>query len=96
MPVKLTKYDFSLLTPPPQGESNTQEWLDSRRGRITASKRAHMIINSRRATLNRMMDKMAEELHHPAEDAYSGKWTEHGHAFEKQSIGEYNMMRLPP
>lgn len=94
MPVKLTKYDFSLLTPPPQGESNTQEWLNSRRGRITASKRAHMIINSRRATLNRMMDKMADELHHPAEDGYSGKWTEHGHAFERQSIGEYNMMRL--
>ncbi len=96
MPVKLTKYDFSLLTPPPQGESNTQAWLDSRRGRITASKRAHMLVNSRRTTLNRMMDEMAEELHHPAEEGYSGVWTKHGHAFEKQSIGEYNMMRLTP
>ena len=94
MPVKLIKYDFSLLTPPPQGESNTQDWLDSRRGRITASKRAHMILTSRRATLNRMMDEMAEEMKHPAEDGYSGKWAAHGHAFEKQSIGEYNMMRL--
>jgi len=41
-----------------------------------------------------MMDEMAEELKHPAEDGYSGKFTEHGHAFEDQSIGEYNMMRL--
>ncbi len=94
MSVKLIKYDFSLLTPPPKGESNTQEWLNARRGRITASKRAHMILNSRKATLNRMMDEMAEELKHPAEDGFSGKFTEHGHAFEAQSIGEYNMGRL--
>ncbi|KKN76164.1 hypothetical protein LCGC14_0373590 [marine sediment metagenome] len=94
MTVKLTKYDFSLLTLPPSGESNTQEWLDARRGRITASKRAHMILNSRRKTLNAMMDEMAEELHHPAADGFSGKFTEHGNAFEAQSIGEYNMGRL--
>ena len=94
MPVQLIKYDFSLLTPPPEGESNTQEWLNARRGRITASKRAHMMLNSRRSTLNRMMDEMGEELRHPAEEGYSGKFTEHGHAFEAQSIGEYNMVRL--
>ncbi len=94
MAIKLIKYDFSLLTPPPAGESNTQEWLDARRGRITASKRAHMILYSRRKTLNAMMDEMAEELHHPADDGYSGKFTEHGHAFESQSIGEYTMSRL--
>lgn len=94
MTVKLIKYDFSLLTAPPKGETNTQEWLDARRGRITASKRAHMLLNSRRATLNRMMDEMATELHHPADDGFSGKFTEHGHAFESQSIGEYNMGRI--
>ena len=92
--IKLIKYDFSLLTPPPAGESNTQAWLNARRGRITASKRAHMILYSRRKTLNTMMDEMAEELKHPAEDGYSGKFTEHGHAFESQSIGEYAMGRL--
>jgi len=94
MTVKLAKYDFSLLTAPPKGESNTQAWLDARRGRITASKRAHMILNCRRKTLNRMMDEMAEELRHPAEEGFGGKFTEHGHAFEAQSIGEYNMSRL--
>lgn len=92
--IKLIKYDFSLLTLPPKGESNTQAWLDARRGRITASKRAHMIVYAKRATLNRMMDEMAEELKHPAADGYSGVFTEHGHAFESQSIGEYNMGRL--
>jgi len=94
MTVSLVKYNFSLLTLPPPGETGTQAWLDARRGRITASKRAHMILTSRRVTLNRMMDEMASELHKPAEDGYSGKFTEHGHAFEAQSIGEYNMSRL--
>ncbi len=88
------KYDFSLLTPPPTGESNTQAWLDSRRGRITASKRAHMILTSRRTTLNRMMDEMGTEMTKPAEEGYSGVFTEHGHAFEPQAINEYKMMRL--
>lgn len=88
------RYDFSLLTPPPKGESNTLAWLEARRGRITASKRAHMILNCRRKTLNRMMDEMAEELRNPPEEGFGGKFTEHGHAFEPQSIGEYNMARL--
>lgn len=92
--MKLVKYDFSLLTISPAGETGTQAWLDARRGRITASKRADMILYARRATLNRMMDEMAEELHHPADDGFGGKFTEHGHAFEQQSIGEYNMSRL--
>lgn len=90
----MTPYDFSLLTPPPQGESNTEEWFASRRGRITASLRAHMILNSRKETLNKMMDDMAEELKHPPSDGFSNRYTEHGHAFEPQAIGEYNMMRL--
>ena len=90
----MIKYDFSLLTPPPSGEQNTQQWLDSRRGRITASKRAHMLLTSRKPTLNTMMDEMAVELQHPAEDGISNRYTEHGHAFENQAINEYQMMRL--
>ena len=87
-------YDFGLLSPPPTGEQNTEEWLNSRRGRITASKRAHMLITSRQPTLNRMMDEMAQELTQPAEDWGGNAATRHGHAFEDQAIGEYTMMRL--
>lgn len=87
-------YDFSLLTPPPAGESNTQDWLNARRGRITASKRAQTMLIGRKTTLNSMMDEMAEELHHEAEEGFSNIHTEHGHAFEGQAIGEYDMMRL--
>jgi hypothetical protein len=91
-------YDFSLLYQPEDVSvgipQDTQEWLDARRGRITASKRAHAILHSREETIGRMMDEMATELHFPAEDGYSGKATEHGHAFEDQAINEYDMARL--
>jgi hypothetical protein len=94
----VTKYDFSLLYQPEDVSvgipQNTQTWLDARRGRITASKRAHMMLHSREMTIGRMMDEMAEELHHPAVDGYGGKATEHGHAFEDQAINEYDMGRL--
>ena len=87
-------YDFSLLTPPPTGEQNTQAWLDARRGRITASDRAHKILYSRDKTIGIMMDQMAEELKHPAEEGFSNAHTRHGHAFEEQAINEYDMARL--
>ena len=88
-------YDFSLLTAPPKDKGGSgQEWLDARRGRITASKRAHMILTSRKHTLNTMMDQMAEELTVSAEDGYSGRHTQHGHDFEPQALLEYEMMRL--
>jgi len=90
----MTPFDFSLLTPPPEGEQNTQGWLDARRGRITASSRAHKLITGRDSTLSLMMDEMAEELKHPASDGFSNRYTEHGHAFEGQAIGDYDMMRL--
>jgi len=90
----MIKYDFSLLAAPPAGEGEGDEWLNARRGRITASKRAHMILHSRKATLNSMMDEMGEELQHPAGDGFSSAATNHGHAFENQAIGEYQMMRL--
>lgn len=94
------KYDFSLLYKPSKEEiadgipQNTPHWLDARRGRITASKRAHQILYSRNSTLNIMMDQMALELTSPAEDGFSNAATAHGHAFEDQAIGEYDMMRL--
>ena len=93
-------YDFSLLYKPTPEEllngipQNTQQWLDARRGRITASKRAHTIIHSRESTLNTMMDQMAVELKHPADESFGSAATEHGHAFEDQAIDEYDMMRL--
>lgn len=93
-------FDFSLLYQPTAQErrtgipQNTQEWMDARRGRITASKRAHQLLYSRDATLNGMMDTMATELHHPAIQTYAGKAAAHGHAFEDQAIDEYDMMRL--
>jgi hypothetical protein len=90
----MIEYDFSLLTPPPEGEQNTEEWLNARRGRITASKRAHQILNSRKLTLNLMMDEMAQELTRPAEDWGGNAATRHGHAFEDQAIDEYRMARL--
>lgn len=90
----MTEYDFSLLTSPPSHESNTQLWLDARRGRITASKRAHQILYSRESTISLMMDQMAEELLHPAEEGFSNVHTRHGHAFEEQAINEYAMERL--
>jgi hypothetical protein len=90
----MIKYDFSLLTPPPTGEQNTEAWLNARRGRITASKRAHQILYSRESTISTMMDQMAEELQHPAEEGFSNVHTRHGHAFEEQAINEYDMARV--
>ena len=93
-------YDFSKLYLPTREErvsgipQNTQEWLDARRGRVTASDRAHKLLYARESTLNTMMDQMAYELHAPAEDGFSNKYTEHGHAFEDQAIGEYDMARF--
>lgn len=93
-------YDFSLLYQPTPEEllhgipQNTQRWLDARRGRITASKRAHQILYARDATLNGMMDQMAVELRHPADESFGSAATDHGHAFENQAIDEYAMMRL--
>ncbi len=92
----MTKYDFSLLTSPPTGEQNTQQWLDARRGRITASKRAHQILYSHESTISLMMDQMAEELQRPAEEGFSNVHTRHGHAFEEQAIWEYAMAKLSP
>jgi hypothetical protein len=90
----MIEYDFSLLTPPPKGEQNTDEWLNARRGRITASSRAHKLLYSRDSTISLMMDEMAEELKHPAGNTFSSAATEHGHAFEQQAINEYDMARL--
>jgi len=96
----MIKYDFSLLYRPSPEEvehgipQNTEHWLSARRGRVTASKRAHQILYSRNATLNIMMDQMALELTAPVEDGFSNAATAHGHAFEDQAIGEYDMMRL--
>jgi len=91
-------YDFSLLYQPADPlagiTQNTQEWLDARRGRITASKRAYQIITARDASLLKMMDDMAAELTSPAEEFAGNRATEHGHAFEDQAIGEYRMMRF--
>lgn len=90
----MIKYDFSLLTPPPKGEQNTDTWLNARRGRITASSRAHKILYSRDQTISLMMDEMAEELKHPAGQTFTSAACEHGHAFEQQAINEYDMSRL--
>jgi len=94
----MIKYDFSLLYQPEDKSvgipQNTQDWLDARRGRITASKRAHMILFSRPKTIASMMDAMAQELTEEATDGWSGTAAEHGHAFEEQAINEYSMMRL--
>lgn len=94
----MIKYDFSLLYQPEDKskgiEQNTQTWLDARRGRITASSRAHKMLYSRPKTIALMMDEMAQELTSPAEEGFSNKYTEHGHAFEEQAINEYAMMRL--
>jgi hypothetical protein len=93
-------YDFTKLYKPTPEEmiygipQNTQAWLDARRGRITASDRAHKILYSRESTLNTMMDQMGYELLTPAEDGFSNAATAHGHAFEDQAIGEYDMMRF--
>lgn len=93
----MTPYDFSLLLQPEdrsQGISEDSEiWLPARRGRITASSRAHKLITGRDSTIAAMMEEMAAELHE-APEHYSNKYTEHGHAFEDQAIGEYDMMRL--
>jgi hypothetical protein len=81
-------YDFTKLYKPTPEEmiygipQNTQAWLDARRGRITASDRAHKILYSRESTLNTMMDQMGYELLTPAEDGFSNAATAHGHAFE--------------
>ncbi len=93
-------YDFKLLYQPTPEElihgipQNTEHWLNARRGRVTASKRAHQILYSRDATLDLMMDRMGDEMTRPAEDGYSGKAAQHGHDFEEQAIDEYDMMRL--
>lgn len=95
---RMIPYDFSLLiqpTDPATGiPQNTQKWLDARRGRITASLRAYKLLYSRDSTLATMMDEMAQELTTPAGEGFSNKYTEHGHAFEDQAIGEYDMARL--
>lgn len=94
------KYDFSLLYKPTPEEvlhgipQDDEHWLEARRGRITASKRAHQILYSRDDTLNTMMDQMAVEMRHPADDSFGSAATNHGHAFEDQAIDEYDMMRL--
>jgi len=94
----MIKYDFSLLLQPEDKTVGIPEesdrWLPARRGRITASKRAHIILFSRPKTIAMMMDEMAQELTEPASDGFSNAATEHGHAFEDQAINEYNMMRL--
>ena len=96
----MTKFDFSLLYKPTPDEvangipQDTQEWLDARRGRVTASSRAHKILYSRESTISRMMDEMAEEMKHPAGNTFSSAATDHGHAFEDQAINDYDMMRL--
>lgn len=94
----MTPYDFSLLFQPEDKSvgipQNTQEWLDARRGRITASSRAHKLITGRPSTIATMMEEMSVELLAPAAEGFSNRATEHGHAFEDQAIGEYNMMRL--
>lgn len=87
-------YDFSLLTPPPPGESDTDLWLKSRLGRITASSRAHKILYSRQSTLNNMMDEMGQELTQPVQEWHGNAATKHGHQFEGQAIGEYAMASL--
>lgn len=92
----MIKYDFSLLTPvPAEGiPQNTPQWLEARRGRMTASSRAYNLLHSRDSTLALMMDEMAQELQVPPGEGFSNKYTEHGHAFEDQAIGEYSMARL--
>jgi len=96
----MTPYDFKLLYSPTPEElihgipQNTDHWLNARQGRVTASKRAHQILYSRDATLNLMMDAMSDELTKPADNGFSSKACEHGHAFEEQAIDEYDMMRL--
>lgn len=94
----MTPYDFSLLYQPPDKSvgipQNTQEWLDARRGRVTASSRAFKLLYSTDQTILNMMEEMAQELLTPAEEQRGNRYTEHGHAFEDQAIGEYQMMRL--
>lgn len=89
-------YDFSLLVAAKEGgiPQNTDEWLRARCGRITASKRAYQILTGRDATIAKMMDDMATELTGPVEEHVGNRYTEHGHAFEDQAIGEYRMMRM--
>lgn len=93
----MIKYDFSLLVQPEDRKVGISEdsdlWLPARLGRVTASKRAHTIITGRDKTISLMMDEMANELGTTPEH-FSNKYTEHGHAFEDQAIGEYDMMRL--
>ena len=90
-------YDFSLLYQPEDRSKglseDSEDWLVARLGRVTASKRAHTIITGRDKTIALMMDEMANELGTEPE-GFSNKYTEHGHAFEDQAIGEYDMMRL--
>ena len=94
----MIKYDFSLLYQPEDKTVGLSEdsplWLEARRGRITASKRAHTLLFSRDKTIALMMDEMAQELTEPVGEGFSNKYTEHGHAFEDQAINEYNMGRL--
>lgn len=94
----MTPYDFSLLLQPEDKAVGIPEdsplWLPARRGRITASSRAHKLITGRNSTIGAMMEEMAAELHEPATEGFSNRYTEHGHAFEDQAIGEYRMMRL--
>lgn len=91
----MTQYDFDKLVkvekPIPQ---NTDEWLMARQGRVTASDRAYKLINSRQTTINLMMDKMADELGVQPEEWSGVVATRHGHTFEDQAIGEYEMARL--
>ena len=94
----MTPYDFALLIQPEDVSKGISEdsdlWLPARRGRITASKRAYMLLNSRPETLVNMMEEMSVELTQPAKEGFSNKYTEHGHVFEDQAISEYDMMRL--
>jgi hypothetical protein len=94
----MTPYDFSLLYQPADKTAgipqNTQGWLDARRGRVTASSRAFKLLYARDETLINMMEEMAQELLEPAAESIGNRYTEHGHAFEDQAIGEYQMMRL--
>jgi len=91
-------YDFSLLIQPKDPAigipQNTEEWLEARRGRITASLRAYKLLYSRDGTLGTMMDEMAQELQVPPDEWQGNAATRHGHAFEDQAIGEYDMARL--
>lgn len=94
----MTPYDFKLLFQPKDKTvgipQNTQGWIDARRGRITASSRAHKLLYSYDSTIVTMMEEMSAEMTRPAEEYVGNRYTEHGHAFEDQAIGEYDMMRL--